>query len=186
MIKPQNKNDMDSGPWYKEPWPWILMAGPAIVVVAGFITFYLAVATDDTLVSDDYYKDGKNIIKQMNRDTEASNRQLHAKLVFNEDVSSVRILINGKIEQKGKITLNIHHPTMKKRDKSIELKPLGQNIFQANFTEPITKDQARYWYLSLEDEGKQWRLQSKWSPSADKKEIDLIPAIGNNKIADRS
>ena len=23
-------------PWYREPWPWILMAGPAIVVVAIF------------------------------------------------------------------------------------------------------------------------------------------------------
>ena len=25
----------DKQPWYKEPWPWILMAGPGIVVVAG-------------------------------------------------------------------------------------------------------------------------------------------------------
>ena len=44
--------------WYKEPWPWLLMAGPAIVVVAGFITFYLAQVNAADLVSDDYYKDG--------------------------------------------------------------------------------------------------------------------------------
>ena len=25
-------------PWYREPWPWLLMLGPAVVVVAGFIT----------------------------------------------------------------------------------------------------------------------------------------------------
>ena len=45
-------------PWYREPWPWILMAGPAIVVVAGFATLAIAVKTDDGLVADDYYKQG--------------------------------------------------------------------------------------------------------------------------------
>ena len=29
-------------PWYRQPWPWLLMAGPAIVVVAGFATLWLA------------------------------------------------------------------------------------------------------------------------------------------------
>lgn len=33
-------------PWYKERWPWILMAGPAIVVVACIITIYLAFTQD--------------------------------------------------------------------------------------------------------------------------------------------
>lgn len=184
MMKPENKNDMDKGPWYKEPWPWILMAGPALVVIAGFFTFYLAVKTDDTLVSDDYYKEGKNIIKQMNRDKEASDRQLHAKIVFNDNISSVRVIINGKIEQQGKITLNLRHPTIEKRDTAVELKPLGKDIFQATLANPISIDQAKYWYITLEDEGKKWRLQSKWVPSKNK-EVDLEPAIGN-KVADRS
>ena len=34
-------------PWYREPWPWLLMAGPAAVVVAGLITAWIAVKTDD-------------------------------------------------------------------------------------------------------------------------------------------
>jgi len=32
-----------SRPWYREPWPWILMAGPALAVVGCLITIYLAV-----------------------------------------------------------------------------------------------------------------------------------------------
>jgi uncharacterized protein len=39
--------------WYREPWPWLLMAGPAIVVVAGLYTAYLAVTTNDALVAGD-------------------------------------------------------------------------------------------------------------------------------------
>lgn len=29
-------------PWYKQLWPWLLMAGPAIVIVACIFTIYLA------------------------------------------------------------------------------------------------------------------------------------------------
>ena len=47
--------------WYKEPWPWLLFSGPAIVVVAAFVTLYLAASGSSDLVSDDYYKDGKHI-----------------------------------------------------------------------------------------------------------------------------
>ena len=36
----------DSNPWYKERWPWLLMAGPAIVIVAGFITAWLAIVSN--------------------------------------------------------------------------------------------------------------------------------------------
>ncbi|OZI60744.1 hypothetical protein [Bordetella genomosp. 11] len=29
-------------PWYREPWPWILMAGPAAVLAGCVFTIYLA------------------------------------------------------------------------------------------------------------------------------------------------
>ena len=40
-------------PWYREPWPWILMAGPAAVIVAGAVTIVLAVASHDPIVAED-------------------------------------------------------------------------------------------------------------------------------------
>src|SRR5688572_9237223 len=48
-------------PWYKERWPWILMSGPATVIVAGIVTMWSALATADTLVVDDYYLRGITI-----------------------------------------------------------------------------------------------------------------------------
>lgn len=47
-----------SSPWYREPWPWLLMAGPLIVIIAGLVTAWLAVTSSDGLVTDDYYKKG--------------------------------------------------------------------------------------------------------------------------------
>ena len=55
------KNDPSAKPWYREPWPWILMAGPAAVVVAGTVTAYIAFSGADRLVAEDYYKRGVEI-----------------------------------------------------------------------------------------------------------------------------
>ena len=46
----------DTQPWYKEPWPWILMAGPAIVMVACIYTIYLAFTHFDQPMSGAYKK----------------------------------------------------------------------------------------------------------------------------------
>jgi hypothetical protein len=39
-------------PWYRHRWPWLLMSGPAIVVVAGIATTIIAVRTADPMVAD--------------------------------------------------------------------------------------------------------------------------------------
>ena len=43
-------------PWYRHPWPWLLMLGPFVVVVAGLLTAYIAFKSNDGLVDDDYYR----------------------------------------------------------------------------------------------------------------------------------
>ena len=55
-------------PWYREPWPWLLMAGPAAVLVAGAATTWIAFASADGLVADDYYKQGLAINKRLGRE----------------------------------------------------------------------------------------------------------------------
>lgn len=39
-----NERDLDKfpNPWYKEPWPWILMSGPILAIIGCIITIYLA------------------------------------------------------------------------------------------------------------------------------------------------
>lgn len=53
--------EMASRPWYKEPWPWILMAGPAIVVVACAVTIYLSIVHADTPVLGQHVKQGLKV-----------------------------------------------------------------------------------------------------------------------------
>ena len=39
-------------PWYREPWPWVLIAIPALTIFASAITIWLAVSRPDPLVVD--------------------------------------------------------------------------------------------------------------------------------------
>jgi len=50
-------------PWWTFGHVWLVISGPAIVVVAGFVTLYLAVSRPDPLVSEDYYRQGIEISK---------------------------------------------------------------------------------------------------------------------------
>jgi hypothetical protein len=48
------KSAATSKPWWREPWPWILMAGPALAIVGCGVTIYLAVQN----FSDEEIRDG--------------------------------------------------------------------------------------------------------------------------------
>ena len=65
-------------PWYREPWPWILAAGPLIVVIAGIYTAWLAVQSNDGLVTDDYYRKGLAANQTIARSDEAARMGLPA------------------------------------------------------------------------------------------------------------
>ena len=67
-------------PWYRHRWPWLLMLGPGIVVVAGFVTLWLAVTSDDGLVADDYYKRGLGINRTLERTERAAALRLSAQV----------------------------------------------------------------------------------------------------------
>lgn len=49
--------------WWRFPLLWMVMAGPAIVILASFVTLWLAVRTPDPVVDADYYRRGIEIDK---------------------------------------------------------------------------------------------------------------------------
>lgn len=56
---------MQPGRWYREPWPWLLMAAPAASIVLGVAMWTLAVRSDDGIVAQDYYKQGLAINQKL-------------------------------------------------------------------------------------------------------------------------
>ena len=60
-------------PWWKFGHVWLVVAGPALVVVASFITFYLAAVGKDPVLDEDYYRKGIEINKTLDLRNEGAN-----------------------------------------------------------------------------------------------------------------
>jgi hypothetical protein len=52
-------------PWWKFGHVWMVFGGPAVVVVASFVTLYLAVTRPDPVMDQDYYRKGLEINKTL-------------------------------------------------------------------------------------------------------------------------
>jgi hypothetical protein len=89
------KNDLnksqDTRPWYREPWPWILAAGPFIVIIAGVYTAWLAIKSNDGLVTEDYYKKGLAANQTIARNELATRLGLVAGVRIVGDAMHVRL-----------------------------------------------------------------------------------------------
>lgn len=59
------KTSNDPTPWWKFGHVWMVIAGPVVVVIASFITLYLAITRPDPVVSEDYYQKGIDINKAL-------------------------------------------------------------------------------------------------------------------------
>jgi len=53
MNKRNNLVPAEDLPWYRQFWPWFIIALPAAAVIASFITLWLAISNPDHLVVDD-------------------------------------------------------------------------------------------------------------------------------------
>lgn len=144
-----------SGPWYRERWPWLLMAGPAAVVVAGTFTAVLAVTSSDGLVSDDYYKAGLAVNQDLRRDRAAAEGHYAAQVMISPDGGRVRVILTGEAMPQ-KMTLKIVHPTRAGADQSAALAQTGPGIYEA----PLQPASAGTWIVVLE--GPDWRLGGNW------------------------
>ena len=60
--------------WYRERWPWLLIAGPFAVVVASLASAWIAMASDDGVVAQDYYKQGLLINRKLAQAAPAADR----------------------------------------------------------------------------------------------------------------
>ena len=54
-----------AAPWWKFGHVWLVLAGPLVVIVAGFINLWLAMSRPDPVVAEDYYQRGIDINKTL-------------------------------------------------------------------------------------------------------------------------
>lgn len=165
----------DTDPWYRQFWPWFIMALPASAVIAGLYTLWIAVQTTDSLVvrSDD----GMNVVTERNTAAEKEARRLglSANIDINLETGAVAVSVlsaaNAALPEL--LELNMRHPTMARRDASVELvRAMPNSRGEATWAGHFLTPPAGRNFLTLSS-GNSWRLSAEWSGQP---QIRLEPA----------
>lgn len=158
-----NPHSQPTTPWYRNAWVWFLIGIPASAVIAGSVTIAIAVKTADSLVADDYYKEGRAINQRLEKDDQASVRgirlQWSAKKFPAGHRIEVRFDAKPGVRAPQSIHLQLSHPTMNHRD----IKATLVKSDAATYTTEVPGLAAGKWYAQLEDDESVWRVKSTWT-----------------------
>jgi len=140
-------------PWYRDRWPWLLMAGPIIVVVAGFATAWVAWSTDDGVVADDYYKRGLVINRELERTGRGEMLRLSAVLALAPD-GAVRLELSGAdgMEVPGAVRARFANATRAGFDRTATLSRMADGTYSGRIV-PLPPGR---WLVAVETDA--WRL----------------------------
>jgi hypothetical protein len=146
-------------PWYRQFWPWFILAWPASAVVAGIATVIIAVNNPDGLVEDDYYKAGLAINRTLEREQRAQELGLQARARWQAAQQRLELhLRNPRSAAPSRLILKLIHPTRAGFDFRIPL--LQQRGGHYLGLLPVTPI-AGHWNLVLEPEDGSWRLSGR-------------------------
>ena len=141
-------------PWYKEPWPWLLMVGPVAVIVAGVVTLWLAIKSSDGLVTEEYYKQGLAAKQTIARGRRAEELGIEVRLRLRADGVALRLESRDRgFAAPERITLTLSHPTRAGLDQTSKLSRTAEG-----YAGKLHLPAAGHWLVLIEDEAGTWRL----------------------------
>jgi hypothetical protein len=145
-------------PWYRQRWPWLLMIMPATAMFGGIFTWWLAANANNSMVVDDYYREGRAINQQLARDDRATQLGLEATLVPGAGAAgAIAVDIAGQLGSVGypeTLNLKLVHATESALDAQVSLRHAGGGRYVANGVLPARGN----WIVHLEDPQRSWRL----------------------------
>lgn len=159
QIYPLYGNAPPPRPWYRQRWPWLLMLGPAVVVVAGSYAGYLAFMRQDAMVVDDYYNQGKAINQDLRRDRVATALAL----AFNAHYDAASGVLAGSLRSAGMplgqaCRIYLAHATLPQKDRILNVVPDAAGEFSV----ALPALEAGRWQVVVEGERRDWRLSRVW------------------------
>ncbi len=143
-------------PWYRQGWPWLLIALPASAVVAGILTLIIALHSPNALVVDDYYKEGLAINQEKHRLKHAAEMQLSGLLRGDRNNLTLSLYAREPISE-NTLQLRITHATRSELDQTIMVKRGADGSYRGQYA----KLKRGYWYLLLQNPGRTWEIRSR-------------------------
>lgn len=143
-------------PWYKQFWPWFLIALPLSVIIASFITVFLFSSHQVSLVTEDYYKKGKAINLDLSRLTKAD--ELNISAVMKVKDNQIRISLDkGRLEYFPALHVIFQHRTLANQDISQMVNPNAAGQYRITLDKPLLGP----WYIEINAFDKLWALNNR-------------------------
>lgn len=169
MVVISYMSNSSSTPWYKQFWPWFLITIPLISMVLSITMLNLAMNTEDSLVIDDYYKEGKGINMQLSKIQEAKVRDIRTVLIVDGTNISLRF-VSGEPKTGEALAIKFHHATLVEKDFSLLLTRDANGIYRAKSEQVVSGK----WKISLSPLNDEWKINNDLSfPRSG--EIEFIP-----------
>ncbi len=159
-MKPQVE---DTKPWYKQAWPWFLIALPSSAVIAGIATIIIATNNADSLVKDDYYKEGLAINQSIGRQKTAQSLALSFILIKTDD-GNWQITTEKELNSKV-LYLQMQHPVDEKKDLTLVFNKINEKEYIAKHDLGMQTGIFSVNYrINLSPADKQWEILDRWNP----------------------
>lgn len=133
------------GPWYREPWFWMVMAPLVLVVIVSVTMVSIAVRYGDDVVSDTYYKDSRMYHYSAEQDQRAKALNLAGMLLFSPEDKTVTLDLRGDIEYPEQLLLTLSHPVEADLDTHIVLEQVSIGRYRGQVNAPM----QHRWYLQV-------------------------------------
>lgn len=112
----------ENTPWYRQFWPWFLIAIPAISMVAGVTMIVLSLSGADQMVVDDYYKKGLAINENLALDAYAREHGMAVTTHFDLETGEVFVeKLEGDYVWPETLQLQLLHPVAEDMDQTLIL-----------------------------------------------------------------
>ncbi|HEU4621703.1 MAG TPA: FixH family protein [Burkholderiaceae bacterium] len=165
--------------WYRQPYLWLVIGGPSLVIVASFFTWWIAATSADSLVMDDYYREGKAINLSIRRDVQASALGLKSNVTIDANNHvAVELTANAALQWPDTIELVFVHPTRASGDKRAVLRRAASSN-TARYEGMVSDVEPVHYGVVLQDLGQVWRLTGVYNGGTEHT-IQLVASIKGN------
>ena len=173
-TKEQIVNTHAVTPWYRQPWPWFLIALPATAVIAGIATAIIAARGFDGPVAADYYKQGLAINDEVARAQLARDLSLEARIELAgiSDGDRVRVEIDARraMPPEAALRLRLVHPGRPGEDRTavlsrLDVDPENRRALYVGTLQVVAPSSSYVgpvsWQVILESQ--QWRVDDSFT-----------------------
>ncbi|PJK13989.1 nitrogen fixation protein FixH [Lysobacteraceae bacterium NML07-0707] len=158
----------------REPMLLLVIGLPLVVVIASFITLYLAITSGDVAESRDEVQKLGRVLQETNLGPDEQAKSLGLTALVRERDGKVEVVpMAGRWQRQNPLKLLAEHPIDSNKDRTLEMSPQPGGTWLSSSA--FESERQNDWKFSLSDTDGSWRLRGRMPK--DQLSAVLTPAV---------